>query len=97
MICGCASRSAVRAASLSPEAIASSTRRMKERMRVRGILLDAVRRAILRAAFLAEGVFAISIHSKCVVLAARIPIAVGETARDKRQARPVGRGSMGVL
>src|SRR5688572_31734114 len=60
MICGCASRSAVLAASLSPEAIASSTLRMKLRMRVRGTLFIAVRRAILRAAFLAEGVLAMS-------------------------------------
>src|SRR3712207_3923297 len=60
MISGCADRRAARAASASPEAIASSTLRRKVRMRERRALLTSVRRAILRAAFLAEGVLAMS-------------------------------------
>src|SRR3712207_5864289 len=63
MICGWASLSAARAASLSPDAIASSTLRIKVRILERGTLLMAVRRAILRAAFLAEDVLAIMVPS----------------------------------
>src|SRR5690606_7236240 len=51
---GWAARSAASAAALSPEAIASSTLRMKVRTRERRALLIAVRRSILRAAFFAE-------------------------------------------
>jgi hypothetical protein len=67
--CGCASRSADIAASLSPDAIASSTLRTKLRMRDRGILFIAVRRAIFRAAFLADGVLAIELCSYLSALA----------------------------
>src|SRR5919198_5095191 len=57
---GCAALSAASAAALSPEASASSTLRTKVRTRERRILLTAARRAILRAAFLAEEVLAIN-------------------------------------
>src|SRR5688572_32719021 len=91
MICGCASSRAARAASLSPEAIASSTLRMKVRMRVRGTLLIAVLRAILRAAFLAEGVLAISVPypvpDACRPLAFRED---GQATNDNRGRRAAG-------
>src|SRR5690606_12795024 len=61
LISGSAALSAVEAAAWSPEAIASSTLRMKVRMRLRRDLLVAVRAAILRVAFWADGVLAISV------------------------------------
>src|SRR6185369_3181901 len=51
---GCAALNASTAAPLSPAASASSTLRTKLRTRERRILLTAARRAILRAAFLAD-------------------------------------------
>src|SRR5579871_1319884 len=62
MISGSAFDRASRAFWASPTVIASSTSRNELRMRVSRILLIAVRRAILRVAFRAEDVFAISIH-----------------------------------
>ena len=59
MISGCAAWRAVCAADLSPDAIASSTLRIKLRIRERRAVLISVRRAILRTIFLAERVFAI--------------------------------------
>src|SRR5262245_52087070 len=59
MMTGSASFSAATACSRLPAAIASSTLRTKVRMRERRPLLISVRRAITRAAFLADFVFAI--------------------------------------
>jgi hypothetical protein len=59
MISGSATRRAAVAAAPSPDAIASSTLRMNVRTRERRAVLTSVRRAILRAIFLAEAVFAI--------------------------------------
>ena len=70
MISGCASRSATLAASLSPEAIASSTLRTYDLTRLRRALLMRVRRSAWRAAFFADFVFAIS----------QIPFAAGRPA-----------------
>src|ERR1700730_1425233 len=64
MISGSAFDSASRAFLPSPAVIASSTTRSEPRMRESRILLIAVRLAILRVAFLAEDVFAISIRPK---------------------------------
>jgi hypothetical protein len=58
MISGWAAFRAAFAASLSPPAIASSTLRMKVRMRERRALFTSVRAAILRTAFFADGVLA---------------------------------------
>jgi hypothetical protein len=55
---GSASFSAAAAASLSPEAIASSTYRAQLRMRLRRPLLASVRRMVWRAAFFADLVLA---------------------------------------
>src|ERR1700682_1187305 len=66
MISGSALDSASRAFLPSPAVIASSTARNVPRMRVSRILLIAVLLAILRVAFLAEDVFAISIRPKGV-------------------------------
>src|SRR5690606_530551 len=60
MMCGCALVSACMAASRSPVAIASSTLRIMVLMLLRRDRFTAVRRAILRIAFFAEGVLAIS-------------------------------------
>ena len=65
MISGCAAFSAALAASLSPLAIAYSTLRIYVRMRDRRALFTSVRRAILRTAFLADGVFAIGLPVIC--------------------------------
>src|SRR3712207_9531215 len=59
MISGSASRNAAWAAAWSPVAIASSTLRMKVRMRLRRERLTSVRFAILRVIFLADVVLAI--------------------------------------
>src|SRR6186997_295648 len=56
---GSASFRAARAASLLPEAIASSTLRNELRMRLRRVLLAVVRRAVWRTAFFADFVLAI--------------------------------------
>src|SRR5690606_38817286 len=63
MISGCAARSAVSAADLSPLAIASSTLRTKVRMRLRRSLLTSVFFAITRIAFFADFVFAIDLRT----------------------------------
>ena len=63
MISGCAALSASAAFALSPEAIASSTLRMCERIRERRDLLTSVRRSITRIAFLAETVLAITSYA----------------------------------
>src|SRR5579862_6448699 len=55
----CTSTNAVRARPRSPAASASSNLRTKVRTRERRALLTSVRRAILRIAFLAPGLFAI--------------------------------------
>ena len=57
---GSASFKAARAASLLPEAIASSTLRTEPRMRLRLVLLAAVRRTVWRAAFFADFVLAMT-------------------------------------
>src|SRR6188768_1562735 len=88
MIIGCAACRAARAAPLSPEAIASSTLRTKLRMRVRGTMLTAVRWVILRAAFLAEGVFAIVSFLSLGVAADAWS---GETGEVRRQTTKRGR------
>src|SRR5579863_10157776 len=63
MMAGSASAIAATAAVRSPEAIASSTLRTALRTRERRALLITVRRAICRAAFLADFVLAISVRT----------------------------------
>lgn len=58
MITGCAARNAVAAEAWSPDAIASSTFLISDRMRVRRALLTSVRRSVWRAAFFADDVLA---------------------------------------
>src|SRR5690606_9657167 len=60
-ISGSAALRAAKAVAWSPAEMASSTLRMKVRMRLRRDLLIAVRAAILRVAFWADGVLAISV------------------------------------
>ena len=57
---GSASFNAARAASLFPEAIASSTLRTELRIRLRRVLLAAVQRTVWRAAFFADFVLAMT-------------------------------------
>lgn len=60
MISGCATFSADCAAAASPAAIASSTLRIKVRIRDRRAVLTVVRRSIFRTIFFADDVFAIN-------------------------------------
>ncbi len=68
MISGCASRRASDARALSPDVIASSTRRMNVLIRDRRAVFTAVRLAILRTIFLADFVFAIDNSRRGTVL-----------------------------
>ena len=87
MICGSACCIAISAARLSPAAIASSTFRTKLRMRERGTLLLAVRRAIFRAAFLADVVFAILNSSEYAEAVAGLERAMVKEGCDRREPR----------
>ena len=79
MTMGCTRCSSAWAAAWSPEAMTSSSLRRFERMLERRILLTAVRAAILRTAFLADGVLAME---RLSVWVAPIP----DGSRTKRAA-----------
>jgi hypothetical protein len=83
MISGSAWLRASRAFLPLPAVIASSTARSELRIRVSRILLIAVRRAILRVAFLAEAVFAIATRS----LLQPAPVVAGLDPLDKMISR----------
>src|SRR3569623_1707464 len=89
-ISGSAALRAATASSCLPPAMASSTLRMKVRIRDRRDLLISVRAAILRADFLAEAVFAI------VVLFVRCAPFVAQNPGDEMKSAAPGRQSWAV-